>query len=36
MMQIIRGAGHTESMYKEPDIYYNKIFDFIKIVMEEE
>ncbi len=32
---IIHGAGHTESRYKEPDIYYNKIFDFIKIVMKE-
>ena len=26
---IIHGAGHTESRYKEPDIYYNKIFDFL-------
>lgn len=33
---IIHGAGHTESKYKEPDIYYNKIFDFIKIVIKEE
>ena len=32
---IIHGAGHTESRYKEPDTYYNKIFDFIKIVMKE-
>ena len=32
---IIHGAGHIESRYKEPDIYYNKIFDFIKIVMKE-
>ena len=22
-------AGHTESKYKEPETYYNKIFDFI-------
>lgn len=29
---IIHGAGHTESRYKEPDTYYNKIFDFIKNV----
>lgn len=33
---IIHGAGHTESRYKELDIYYSKIFDFIKIVMKEE
>lgn len=33
---IIHGAGHTESRYKEVDIYYNKIFDFIKIAMKEE
>lgn len=26
---IIHGAGHTESKYKEPETYYNKIFDFI-------
>ena len=25
---IIHDAGHTESRYKEPDTYYNKIFDF--------
>ena len=27
---IIEGAGHTDSKYKEPDTYYNKIFEFIK------
>lgn len=26
---IIHGAGHTESRYKEPEKYYNKIFDFL-------
>ena len=26
---IIEGAGHTDSKYKEPEIYYNKIFEFI-------
>lgn len=26
---IIKGAGHTDSKYKEPDTYYNKIFEFI-------
>lgn len=26
---IIHGAGHTESRYKEPETYYNKIFDFL-------
>ena len=26
---IISGAGHTDSKYKEPDTYYNKIFEFI-------
>lgn len=26
---IIEGAGHTDSKYKEPDTYYNKIFEFI-------
>ena len=26
---IIHGAGHTESRYKEPDTYYNKIFEFL-------
>ena len=26
---IIHGAGHTESRYKEPEIYYNKILDFL-------
>ena len=26
---IIHNAGHTESKYKEPETYYNKIFDFI-------
>ena len=25
---IIHDAGHTESRYKEPDTYYNKIFNF--------
>lgn len=28
--QIIQGAGHTESRYKEPETYYNKIFEFLK------
>ena len=27
---IIHDAGHTESRYKEPETYYNKIFEFIK------
>ena len=27
---IIHAAGHTESRYKEPETYYNKIFEFIK------
>lgn len=27
---IIHNAGHTESRYKEPETYYNKIFDFIE------
>ena len=27
---IIHNAGHTESRYKEPDTYYNKIFDFLE------
>ena len=27
---IIHNAGHTESKYKEPDTYYNKIFDFLE------
>ena len=26
---IIHGAGHTESRYKEPETYYNKIFEFL-------
>ena len=26
---IIHGAGHTESRYREPDTYYNKIFEFL-------
>ena len=26
---IISGAGHTDSKYREPDTYYNKIFEFI-------
>ena len=26
---IISGAGHTDSKYKEPNTYYNKIFEFI-------
>lgn len=26
---IINDAGHTESKYKEPETYYNKIFEFI-------
>lgn len=26
---IIEGAGHTDSKYKEPEIYYNKMFEFI-------
>lgn len=26
---IIKDAGHTDSKYKEPDTYYNKIFEFI-------
>ena len=26
---IVHNAGHTESKYKEPETYYNKIFDFI-------
>lgn len=27
---IIHNAGHTESKYKEPEIYYNKIFEFLE------
>lgn len=27
---IIHNAGHTESRHKEPDTYYNKIFDFLE------
>lgn len=27
---VIQGAGHTESKYKEPEAYYNKIFEFLK------
>ena len=26
---IIKEAGHTESRYKEPETYYNKIFEFL-------
>lgn len=26
---IIHDAGHTESKYKEPETYYNKIFEFL-------
>ena len=26
---IIHSAGHTESRYKEPETYYNKIFEFL-------
>lgn len=26
---IIHNAGHTESKYKEPETYYNKIFEFL-------
>lgn len=26
---IIKGAGHTDSKYKEPETYYNKVFEFI-------
>ena len=26
---IIKGAGHTDSKYKEPETYYNKMFEFI-------
>ena len=26
---IIHDAGHTDSKYKEPETYYNKIFDFL-------
>lgn len=26
---IIEGAGHTDSKYKGPETYYNKIFEFI-------
>ena len=29
---IINGAGHTESRYKEPKTYYNKIFEFLEII----
>ena len=28
---IIHDAGHTDSRYKEPETYYNKIFEFINI-----
>ena len=28
---IIHDAGHTDSKYKEPETYYNKIFEFINI-----
>lgn len=28
---IIHEAGHTESKYKEPETYYNKIFEFLEI-----
>lgn len=27
---IIHSAGHTEAKYKEPEIYYNKIFEFLE------
>ena len=27
---IIHNAGHTESKYKEPEAYYNKIFEFLE------
>lgn len=27
---IIHGAGHTEAKYKESEIYYNKIFEFLE------
>ena len=27
---IIHNAGHTESKYKEPETYYNKIFEFLR------
>ena len=26
---IIHDAGHTDSKYKEPETYYNKIFEFL-------
>ena len=29
---IINGAGHTESRYKEPKTYYNKIFEFLETI----
>ncbi|MBP3707977.1 MAG: alpha/beta hydrolase, partial [Clostridia bacterium] len=29
---IIHEAGHTESKYKEPENYYNKIFEFLEIM----
>ena len=29
---IINGAGHTESRYKEPETYYNKIFEFLETI----
>lgn len=27
---IVKGAGHTESKYKEPELYYNKVFSFLE------
>ncbi len=29
---IINEAGHTESRYKEPETYYTKIFEFLKVI----
>lgn len=26
---IVNGAGHTDAKYREPEIYYNKIFEFV-------
>lgn len=28
-IMIVQGAGHAQSCYKDPDAYYDKVFDFI-------
>ena len=28
---IINGAGHTDGKYREPETYYNKIFEWVNL-----